>query len=66
MPIFFKVTTRAEGGNYYIATLDEAKQTLDYMADEKCYSPIDQQEYCFEAVEMSQEEYDKLPVFDGF
>ena len=66
MPIYIKVSEREEGGSWFITTLNEAKGTLDHMTEEKGYCPSDDRGYYFQAVELTEEEFEALPDFGGF
>jgi hypothetical protein len=65
MAIYIKVSLEGEKTCYY-DTLDGAVTTLKYMAEEKAYSSKDEHKYVFEAVEMSDEDFEALPEFQGF
>lgn len=64
MSIYIKVQDGSKG-SYFIGTFEEAVEMLD----QECENLKDDGEcngYIFEPVEMTDEEYRKLPEFQGF
>ena len=59
MPKYIKI--HPKGFNAFIEPVEKAKQYLDTMIEEN-----DVIIYEFQVVEMTEEEYNNLPEFDGF
>lgn len=64
MPVYFKIKDHENSPALY-APVDEAKQILDSMA-ENCLLQEVNEKYTFEAVEMTEAEFNNLPEFAGF
>lgn len=64
MPIYFAIKDSETGPTLYV-DIDEAKGVLDSMVENKA-DRDDTEQYSFEAVEMSKEEFRALPDFNGF
>jgi len=62
--IYFKISME-EDGPYYVVPLEEAQADLAIMRDAKEDSD-DEQKCTFEAVDMTEEEFEALPDFEGF
>lgn len=60
--IYIKVS---DGGSHYIGTVEEAKATIESMAF-AAREHGQQEEYAFSTVELTQEQFDNKPEFEGF
>lgn len=60
--IYIKIS---DGDRYFIDTVEGAKSTLDHMVESSSVWS-DEQEFIFSTIEMTEEEFNDLPEFQGF
>ena len=64
MSVYFKIKDGERSPALYV-DMKEAKEFLESMAQGKC-DHGGEERYSFEAVEMTKEEFESLPDFNGF